>query len=289
MGQIGSKRISNICWYDAFKNLVAGYFLKMVIADNMKDFTFWMTYPESRGSGDLILMLFGYSSQIFADFAGYSLIAIGLASLFGYSLPTNFNFPYISTSFKEFWKRWHITLSNFLMEYLYIPLGGNRKGKFRTYVNLFVTMALGGLWHGAAWSYMMWGMFHGLALVIERFLTRNRPKNAQYSLLTQIFLGIMVYVLVTYAWLFFKLPEFSLVVTYTKCMFTNIHQNLIDPKIFPIVIYILPVIIYHMAYLFRESRFMKFVKRHEWAVYGVLLYFIIVNSGSPGSFVYFQF
>ena len=261
----------------------------MVIADNMKDFTFWMTYPESRGSGDLILMLFGYSSQIFADFAGYSLIAIGLASLFGYSLPTNFNFPYISTSFKEFWKRWHITLSNFLMEYLYIPLGGNRKGKFRTYVNLFVTMALGGLWHGAAWSYMMWGMFHGLALVIERFLTRNRPKNAQYSLLTQIFLGIMVYVLVTYAWLFFKLPEFSLVVTYTKCMFTNIHQNLIDPKIFPIVIYILPVIIYHMAYLFRESRFMKFVKRHEWAVYGVLLYFIIVNSGSPGSFVYFQF
>ena len=96
---------------------------------------------------NLLTMLFGYSMQIFADFAGYSLIAIGIAGLFGYQLRDNFMFPYISTSFSEFWNRWHISLSSFLKEYLYIPLGGNRKGKFRTYLNLFITMVLGGLWH----------------------------------------------------------------------------------------------------------------------------------------------
>lgn len=289
LSQIRSKKISDITWSFVFKSLVMGYFLKMVVADNMKDFTYWMSNPQSRGSGDLILMLFGYSSQIFADFAGYSLIAVGLASLFGYSLPQNFNFPYISTSFKEFWKRWHITLSNFLMEYLYIPLGGNRKGKFRTYINLFVTMSLGGLWHGAAWSYMIWGMFHGVALVIERFLTRDRSKVAPYPLVIRVIQGILVYILVTYAWLFFKLPEFSLVVTYTKCIFTNIHQNLVDPKMFPILLYSLPVVIYHFSYLFRESCVMRFMKKYEWMTYGILLYLIIVNSGSPGTFVYFQF
>ena len=163
--QIAEKNFRNIAWESAFKTLITGYFLKMVVADNLKNFTFWIAYPyfEAYSTIDLCTMLFGYSIQIFADFAGYSLIAIGLAKLFGYDFQTNFYFPYISTSFKEFWKRWHISLSTFLMQYLYIPLGGNRKGKFRTYLNLLLTMVLGGLWHGAAWSYATWGLFHRTA------------------------------------------------------------------------------------------------------------------------------
>jgi len=150
--QIGVKRIRDVQWERCFKSLVLGYFLKMVVADNLKDYTFWIAYPyfETKSTLTLLVMLFGYSCQIFADFAGYSLIAIGLARLFGYDFKDNFNFPYLSTSFKEFWKRWHISLSSFLMEYLYIPLGGNRKGRVRTYINLMITMILGGLWHGAA-------------------------------------------------------------------------------------------------------------------------------------------
>ena len=102
-------------------------------------------------------MLYGYSLQIFADFAGYSLIAIGLGALFGYKLPPNFNFPYLSKSITEFWRRWHLSLSSWLRDYLYFPLGGNRKGSGSTYFNLFLVMFLGGLWHGAAWKFAIWG------------------------------------------------------------------------------------------------------------------------------------
>ncbi len=135
--QIKTKLFKDIDWAKCFKQLVLGYFLKMVVADNLKDYTFNIAFPyfEAYSAITLLTLLVGYSCQIFADFAGYSLIAIGLAQLFGYSLINNFNFPYISSSFQEFWKRWHISLSSFLMEYLYFPLGGNRKGKFRTYLN----------------------------------------------------------------------------------------------------------------------------------------------------------
>src|SRR5262249_19203777 len=140
----------------------------------------WLAYPAflNWSSVTLLALLFGYSMQIFADFAGYSLIALGLAGLFGYRLPTNFNYPYIAESFSEFWTRWHISLSSFLRQYLYIPLGGNRAGTFRTYRNLMIVMVLGGLWHGAAWSYAIWGSVHGLALVVERLATGGRPRRA---------------------------------------------------------------------------------------------------------------
>jgi len=150
--QIKKKFLDDIDWEKCFKALVLGYFLKMVVADNLKDQTFQIAYPyfHAHSSSTLMVLLFGYSMQIFADFAGYSLIAIGVAGLFGYKLPTNFNFPYISKSFAEFWTRWHISLSSFLKEYLYFPIGGNRKGKRRTYINLMVVMVLGGIRYGAA-------------------------------------------------------------------------------------------------------------------------------------------
>ena len=123
--QIQDKFLNGIKWETCFKDISTGYFLKMVVADNLKDYTYFITYPyfETRSSINLLTMLFGYSMQIFADFAGYSLIAIGIAGLFGYSLRDNFAFPYISSTFSEFWNRWHISLSSFLKEYLYIPLG----------------------------------------------------------------------------------------------------------------------------------------------------------------------
>ena len=297
--EISSKSIRHIDWTFIFKSLVVGYFLKMVIADNLKDFTFWMAYPyfEHRGTGTLILMVFGYSIQMFADFAGYSLIAIGVSALFGYRLPTNFNFPYISTSFREFWKRWHITLSQFLMEYLYISLGGNRKGKPRTYLNLLLTMMLGGLWHGAAWSYLVWGTYHGLCLVIERMVCGRRDNCLQIGKqgiglkISRYLSMLFVFVLVSFGWLLFMLPHFDEALLYVKCIFNNYGSIIfIDPKLLPILIYAVPVILYHVLYCYRNNNWVRhFILRYDCVLYGIMLFLILTNSGSVSSFVYFQF
>lgn len=287
--QIAEKKFRNIAWESAFKTLITGYFLKMVVADNLKNFTFWIAYPyfEAYSTIDLCTMLFGYSIQIFADFAGYSLIAIGLAKLFGYDFQTNFYFPYISTSFKEFWKRWHISLSTFLMQYLYIPLGGNRKGKFRTYLNLLLTMALGGLWHGAAWSYATWGLFHGGMLAIERLVNDNVKIKLPKSVL--ILKGLFVFIMVTLAWLLFKLPDFSHVIKYFQAMGNNItNQGNVKLNMY-IFLYSFPVIVYHFLYLYKESKLITIIRSKEYVVYAILLFFIATNSGISGSFIYFQF
>jgi alginate O-acetyltransferase complex protein AlgI len=260
----------------------------MVIADNLKEFTYWITFPYFQGLKTLPLLglLFGYSFQIFADFAGYSLIAIGLAKLFGYNFRDNFNFPYISTSFKEFWKRWHISLSSFLMEYLYIPLGGNKKGKARTYINLMLTMVLGGLWHGAAWSYAVWGTFHGGALAIERLITDKI--KIRRTLFGDVLKGIMVFGFVTLAWLLFKLPEFTHVIEYFKTMFLN-QGTLSGSLLLYIMIYSAPVILYHLNYLLREREIYSKVRQLEYMPYGLMIFMIITNSGPAGAFIYFQF
>jgi alginate O-acetyltransferase complex protein AlgI len=288
MPQIGPKTMKTIQWTTCFEHLVTGYFLKMVVADNLKDFTFWIAYPyfQSQERWTLIGMLLGYSCQIFADFAGYSLIAIGLAALFGYHFKENFNFPYISTSFREFWTRWHISLSMFLREYLYIPLGGNRKGNIRTYFNLMLTMFLGGLWHGAAWSYAVWGCFHGLALAVERVLAGKARLGE--SRLLRVTMGLLVFGFVTIGWLLFKLPEFGQVIEYLKTVF---NRNAIGDSnlIFYVMVYSFPVAAYHAIYLFKKSGSHQRVMNWDFLAYGAMIFMIITNSGSPGAFIYFQF
>src|SRR6476620_7021483 len=150
-----------------------GLVKKVVIADllarNLVDPVY--AVPEAYGSADTLLAMYGYAAQIYCDFSGYTDIAIGLALLMGFIFPRNFDRPYSSRSFREFWRRWHMTLSRFLRDFLYIPLGGSRGGKLFTARNLMITMLLGGLWHGAAWTFVLWGALHGAALVFERMFT----------------------------------------------------------------------------------------------------------------------
>ncbi|MGB7159047.1 MAG: MBOAT family O-acyltransferase [Tepidisphaeraceae bacterium] len=308
--QIKEKFFNWIDWNFCFRKLTIGYFLKMVVANNLEQQTFWLKYPYflNRASGELLLLLFGYSMQIFADFAGYSLIAIGVAGLFGYRLPENFEFPYIARSFGEFWRRWHISLSSWLKEYLYFPLGGNRRGKVRTYVNLFIVMFLGGLWHGAAWSYALWGMTHGAALAIERFIKdrtggdkRDPALDPWYVQAGQI---LFVFFVVTAAWLLFKLPDFSHVIEYVKATAVNWDKPVSAGRVFNILLFSLPVVVYHVAYLVLESRQRATTRAVEapiqpalpaataWlrpVAYGLMLFLIAVNSGTGGEFIYFQF
>src|SRR5215211_2111592 len=151
MPQIKPKLIADVPFIEATKWIIAGYFFKLFVANNLNEMTTYMDFPlfETLQTKDRWLLVFLYSYQIYADFFGYSAIAIGLALLFGYRLPINFDLPYASRSFSEFWTRWHISLSSWLRNYLYIPLGGNRRGVVAAYRNLMVTMLLGGLWHGA--------------------------------------------------------------------------------------------------------------------------------------------
>lgn len=288
--QIAPKAWRGIDWTAAFQTLVLGYFLKMVIADNLKDYTGKMEFPyfESYASIDLLAMLFGFSMQIFADFAGYSLIAIGVGKLFGYELPQNFNFPYIASRFGEFWRRWHISLSTWLRDYLYVPLGGNRVGRLRTYFNLFIVMFLGGLWHGAAWSYAVWGSAHGLALAIERLVSskQSRQKNSFNPLGM-----LLVFTFVTFTWLLFKLPNFSQAVAYVLAIAKN-WKITPDIKVdYYILLYSLPVVVYHLDALLRE-RFERFVfqpRPMQNLACGLMLFLLVTNAGDAGAFIYFQF
>ncbi len=284
--QIKTKYLKDIDWNSAFKNVVIGFFLKMVVADNLKEYTGYMSYPyfENLSSPTLIILMLGYSCQIFADFAGYSLIALGIAKLFGYDLPTNFNYPYISQSFSEFWQRWHISLSTWLKEYLYIPLGGNRNGNNRTYLNLFLVMLLGGLWHGAGWNYAVWGMIHGVALGLERLLITS--KEGATTWLKCLRVG-MVFLIVTIAWLFFKLPNFTQALLYIQKMGTNWHLPFIPGiREVYVLIFCMAIALYHLYYLWKGER--QFPKL-EMILLAIMLFFIMTNSGFQGDFIYFQF
>jgi alginate O-acetyltransferase complex protein AlgI len=287
--QIGTKYLKDVNWEYSVKTLILGFFLKMVIADNLKDYTFWITYPYFIGlsSTHLLFLTFGYSMQLFADFAGYSLIAIGIASLFGYRLPDNFKFPYIARSFSEFWTRWHISLSSFLKEYLYFPLGGNRKGVVRTYINLMIVMFLGGVWHGATWNFAVWGLCHGLFLSVERAL--KGKISLPDTRLTKAIQMILVFVCVNFAWLLFRLTDFSHTVKYCESVFHNTGLWTNDKDVIYILIYGIPVIFYHLYYLYKENNPMTRLAGFEYIAYGVMLFLIITNSGSPTKFVYFMF
>ncbi len=290
--QIQPKFLSDVPFVDAAKWIISGYFFKLFVANNLNQMTTYMDFPlyETVRSADRWLLVLLYSYQIYADFFGYSSIAIGLALLFGYRLPVNFNLPYISRSFAEFWTRWHISLSTWLRTYLYIPLGGNRVGRARTYCNLMIVMGLGGLWHGAALSYLAWGLLHGLFLVIERpilsgldGLSKNRMLGRTFTALRVLF----VFACVSFAWVFFKLPNIEHAVGFFGGMFTEtevtnptrIYRSLA-------LIYALPVILQH---LMPRDWFGTSRQGLEPFLYGLMTVLMLVEAGADTSFIYFQF
>ena len=289
--QITDKHFMDIPFTSIFKTLILGFFFKTVIADNIQNHTVWIAYPYflTIGSFQLFAMMIGYSAQIFADFAGYSLIAIGVAALFGYRLPENFNFPYVAQSFREFWQRWHISLSSWLRDYLYIPLGGNKKGMLRMYGNLFLVMMLGGMWHGAAWNYLAWGAVHGMFLVLERMFMRG----GRFLPLWKWVRTSIVFLLVSWAWLFFKLPQAEYVYLYTQSMFLHliVPGQLVGSidTIFGCAMYSFPIFLYHVFIFFKiPLRFPQWVI-YEPVIYAILLFLIISNGGTSDAFIYFQF
>ena len=315
--QIAAKRIEDIPWRQVIRALIVGYFLKIFVADNLAEQTSTLTLgPEhlsASSPANLLPLLYGYSLQIFADFAGYSLIAIGLAAMFGYRFPINFNFPYLSTSITEFWRRWHMSLSAWLRDYLYIPLGGNRKGPGRTYLNLFLVMFLGGLWHGAEWKFALWGSLHGAFLALERLLAGIRERRSRMAdgrsgkdsspaigeaplpvlrPLSSVFRCLLTFHLVTLLWLTFLMPDISGIAAFFEGVFSG-SSDFSGPPLFSLIFYGTAVVLYHIWgwIIQHREQFANRLARSplEPILHSLMVFLIITNPGAPRGFIYFQF
>jgi alginate O-acetyltransferase complex protein AlgI len=190
--------------------ILVGLFKKTVVANwlasRLADPVFG--WPEIFSGPDILMAVYGYAVQIYCDFSAYSDIAIGTALLLGFRFPANFNAPYAATTLQDFWRRWHISLSSWLRDYLYIPLGGSRGGEGRTYANLFITFLLGGLWHGAAWTFLLWGAFHGVYLAVERavrgWLGLDGPTRAPAHWAVAWLGRIWIFHVVCFSWILFR-------------------------------------------------------------------------------------
>jgi D-alanyl-lipoteichoic acid acyltransferase DltB (MBOAT superfamily) len=191
------------------KKMVLGDYLARALVDRVFE------APERFTALETLVAIYGYAAQIYFDFSGYTDVAIGSAALFGYELPENFAVPYLASNLQEFWRRWHITLSTWLRDYVYKPLGGSRVGRAKTYRNLIVTMLLGGLWHGASWTFVVWGGLHGLALALTRMWQRSRPNDgAQPSVGARaaargVLARVATFHFVCFAWIFFRAPTLA--------------------------------------------------------------------------------
>ncbi|UGS36887.1 Peptidoglycan O-acetyltransferase [Capillimicrobium parvum] len=210
------------------KKVVLADFLAREIVDPV------FAVPQLYHTPDVLLAAYAYAAQIYCDFSGYTDIAIGLALLMGFIFPQNFDSPYRSASFREFWRRWHITLSRYLRDFLYIPLGGNRGGRWSTARNLMITMVLGGLWHGAAWTFVLWGALHGTALVTEHLIGADRVDRVPAWLR-----WIVVFNLVVFGWILFRSPDLEIVGSFLRALVSPGAATLVTPAIVGAVVLVI--------------------------------------------------
>jgi alginate O-acetyltransferase complex protein AlgI len=208
----------------AFYLIATGLFKKVVIANYLASSIVDEVFaaPGNHSSLEILIAVYAYAVQIYADFSGYTDIAIGIALLLGFSFPRNFDSPYAAVSVQDFWRRWHMTLSRWLRDYLYIPLGGSRRGTILTYRNLMLTMLIGGLWHGAAWTFVVWGGLHGAALVGEHWWRDRRgPAQEPSSTRSRWIARLLTFHFVCFAWIFFRSDSFSAAWEMIRGLFTG--------------------------------------------------------------------
>jgi alginate O-acetyltransferase complex protein AlgI len=277
--------------------MTLGLFMKIVIADSglaqSADAVFGAGKPV--GFADAWLGTLAFSGQIFCDFAGYSTIAIGTALCLGFALPDNFRMPYAAIGFSDFWRRWHISLSTWLRDYLYIPLGGNRGSEVRTYVNLMLTMLLGGLWHGAAWTFVVWGGLHGLYLAGERWIrARTGVSGDPAGPWNRLLFALLTYFLVNITWVFFRADSFAGAGRILQGMGGLATEPVaVLPTMFTIKVAVIVASMVTIQWLMRKRSLEDVVARAPWWLTGLvaaaMLFAVITTQGSGEAFIYFQF
>jgi D-alanyl-lipoteichoic acid acyltransferase DltB (MBOAT superfamily) len=276
-----------------------GYFQKMFVADNLARLVDTVFGPSATPTGlDVLVATYAFAFQIYGDFAGYSNIARGVSKLMGIELNVNFLFPYFVTSPQEFWRNWHISLSTWLRDYLYIPLGGNRGGERRTNRNLMITMALGGLWHGAAWTFVLWGVYQGLVLVIARRIARlggargwRVPAGLTWP---RVLLGLVMFHVTCYGWLVFRAESVAQLAEFSRLLVTDLRPSAstVGSLLVPCVLTIAPLLAVHIHQARRGSELAPLAAPLPWryAVYGAVFYLVLLFGDFEGAqFIYFQF
>ena len=278
-----------------FKKTVISDYISLNFVDRIFDAPLLYTGVEN------LLGVYGYALQIYCDFSGYSDMAIGIALLLGFRFNINFDSPYQSASITEFWRRWHISLSSWLKDYLYIPLGGNRKGKVRTYVNLLITMLLGGLWHGASVRFILWGALHGVALAVHKFVMSRFSSFKQLGTEMKPWrrvVGILVtFHVVCFGWILFRADSMQTVGEMLTQIFTNFHPEVFTQFVAGYKgVFFLMVLGYVLHFMPRsaDSLMQRWVSRSPLLVQAFILaaaIFIVVQLKSAGvqPFIYFQF
>lgn len=273
--------------------LVLGFGKKVVLADNFAPFVERVfANPTQFNRWMLIAAVYGYSMQVYFDFSAYSDIARGCAKFVGYDLPLNFNKPYLATSIAEFWRRWHLTLSRWLRDYLYIPLGGSQGSRAATYRNLFLTMLLGGLWHGANWTFVAWGALNGAFLLIERawydLRGKKMKKRTELSFLQLLWRGVIVFHLITFTRIFFRSPDFETAMHVIRSILSP-QSNLAH---YDFAMFLIPAVsLTYIAASNLKPRVTEFLEPKGWklAIYGLIFAIYLVLGASNAEFIYFQF
>lgn len=282
--------------------IITGLFKKAVISDyislNFVDRVF--DNPALYSGAENLLGVYGYAMQIYCDFSGYSDMAIGIALLLGFHFPQNFNAPYVSSSITEFWHRWHISLSTWIRDYIYISLGGNRRGRIRTYINLIVTMLLGGLWHGASWNFVAWGGMHGLALAVHKFARKNIFRHAgnYRSCGVRRFFGcLFTFHFVCFSWVFFRNTDFSMGIAMLNRIFTDFRLELLADIVLGYKNVFMLMLLGYMTHFIPsgwQDMFVRVLGKCNVIVCAILIsaviYIVIqVRSSEIQPFIYFQF
>jgi len=264
-----------------YKNIGLGLFLfslglfkKVALADS---FAVWATegfdVAERLSFFEAWATSLSYTFQLYFDFSGYTDMALGIALLFNIRLPINFDSPYKARNIQDFWRRWHITLSRFLKEYVYIPLGGNKKGSFRTYSNLMATFIIGGLWHGAGWTFVFWGFLHGVALVVHRAWSRL---GLQMPLVLAWFL---TFNFINLSWVFFRAREWDDAIKVLSAMF-DLSGIVVSKKFASMVEYVNPLSEYMGKYVGSDTTFFINIATFEMLVFGFFVVLVLDNSNS---------
>lgn len=296
--QIQSKRyISKEMIYGGLWLIIIGIIKKAVFADYIAQYNNWVFDAPLQYSGfEGVMAVIGYSAQIYCDFSGYSDMSIGIASVMGFDLGKNFCLPYQSTNLQEFWRRWHISLSTWMRDYIYIPLGGNRKGRFRTYLNNITTMLIAGLWHGASWMFIIWGGLHGIGLVLQKL---NKPwlNRLPNTPVVNFFSWLLTFSFVSFLWIFFRaenLQQGILLIKHIAQDFDLAHCLPFFQARTTWCIFIFLIYLFHCIRIQQYEKVKTYFINAPWIV-KVIIFTITVQlviqfqSGNVQPFIYFQF
>jgi D-alanyl-lipoteichoic acid acyltransferase DltB (MBOAT superfamily) len=298
-------RINVTNFTDGFRLMLWGFFKKIAVADNLAIYVNYVyNNPEDQSGIAIMIATIFFAFQIYCDFSGYTDIAIGAARIMGYELMNNFRAPYFSKSIPEFWRRWHISLSSWFRDYVYIPLGGNRVLKWRWYYNLFITFLISGLWHGANWTFIIWGALHGFYMLVNVTTVNIRGSIINSGRLMERFFKnnalnvLFTFILVCIAWIFFRANSISdagiLLAKLTDINLDNNKIIVIDNASFYQILTVLFIMIFIHAFERNKRNINDTLKNWSlplrWLVYSVLLWSIFLfGNFTEQEFIYFTF